>query len=324
MLSEDDCNCESSVESNLLKTNSLEQANASEENVNNTENNEAVEEAVADINQNIPTASNNCTEQVRKRKLPVWMLSKDDDSNSNESTNAAKRTKDDDNTLQTNGNENGESSVNNNATPCIKTEPVDENEDNEVAAASSSGVSNSNIKAEPSDEEADNEVAAASSSGVINPSNIKPAVKVEKSDASSTSRESCKYGIRCYRQNPMHRIEEAHPGDHDYKRPCYSPPPAGTPDCPFGNKCYRRNPMHFKQYSHPADTNFAQNYKNYRMRLRQRRQQQNYAEIDAASGNSTDLDDYDLEDPFIDDEGSDYMPTDDDDDTEDEIDKAEE
>uniref|UniRef100_A0A0K8VRQ7 Aprataxin and PNK-like factor n=1 Tax=Bactrocera latifrons TaxID=174628 RepID=A0A0K8VRQ7_BACLA len=82
---------------------------------------------------------------------------------------------------------------------------------------------------------------------------VKPAVKVEKAEASSTLRQSCRFGIRCYRRNPMHRSEEAHPGDHDYRRPIYPPPPKGTPECPFGDQCYRRNPTHFEQFNHPPE-----------------------------------------------------------------------
>jgi hypothetical protein len=30
------------------------------------------------------------------------------------------------------------------------------------------------------------------------------------------NRASCRFGASCYRQNPQHKIDEAHPGDHDY------------------------------------------------------------------------------------------------------------
>ena len=30
-------------------------------------------------------------------------------------------------------------------------------------------------------------------------------------------RKSCPYGNICYRKNPQHKLEEAHPGDHDYE-----------------------------------------------------------------------------------------------------------
>ncbi len=33
----------------------------------------------------------------------------------------------------------------------------------------------------------------------------------------STSRRICPYGSTCYRKNPQHRVDEAHPGDPDYK-----------------------------------------------------------------------------------------------------------
>ena len=33
------------------------------------------------------------------------------------------------------------------------------------------------------------------------------------------ARKSCSYGGSCYRKNPLHRRDEAHPGDDDYKDP---------------------------------------------------------------------------------------------------------
>lgn len=94
-------------------------------------------------------------------------------------------------------------------------------------------------------------------------------------------RECCRYGIRCYRyvqskrihfllnsfqilfidflffsflftirRNPLHREQEAHPGDQDYRLPNYPEPPLGAPSCPYLDRCYRRNPEHFKQFTH--------------------------------------------------------------------------
>lgn len=82
-------------------------------------------------------------------------------------------------------------------------------------------------------------------------------------------RVACKYGIHCSRyvtpqiqhffllksfdrQNPVHRVDESHPGDDDYTMPDYEKPPTGVPACPFGDDCYRRNPVHFQQFSHPS------------------------------------------------------------------------
>ncbi|KAL5284412.1 hypothetical protein ACFFRR_006606 [Megaselia abdita] len=85
---------------------------------------------------------------------------------------------------------------------------------------------------------------------------VVPSVKQEpstvvKQEASSSTRDSCKYGVKCYRRgNPSHNREMAHPGDSDYRRPDFPDPPKGTPPCPFGMNCYRRNPVHFQQFSH--------------------------------------------------------------------------
>uniref|UniRef100_A0A182KIA1 PBZ-type domain-containing protein n=1 Tax=Anopheles christyi TaxID=43041 RepID=A0A182KIA1_9DIPT len=68
---------------------------------------------------------------------------------------------------------------------------------------------------------------------------------------SGVLRPSCDYGIRCYRAGQDHRTSYAHPGDLDYRRPIFPPPPPGSPLCPFGARCYRRNPQHFRDFDHP-------------------------------------------------------------------------
>lgn len=76
-------------------------------------------------------------------------------------------------------------------------------------------------------------------------------VSVSSTSSIPVGRPCCRFGIKCYRtQNSIHRAEEAHPGDTDYKIPQYPEPPPGTPICPFGTTCYRRNPTHFQAFSH--------------------------------------------------------------------------
>ena len=36
------------------------------------------------------------------------------------------------------------------------------------------------------------------------------------SQPNADKRISCPFGINCYRKNPQHKIDEAHPGDADY------------------------------------------------------------------------------------------------------------
>ena len=36
------------------------------------------------------------------------------------------------------------------------------------------------------------------------------------SQSNADKRISCPFGINCYRKNPQHKIDEAHPGDADY------------------------------------------------------------------------------------------------------------
>uniref|UniRef100_W8BKS3 Aprataxin and PNK-like factor n=1 Tax=Ceratitis capitata TaxID=7213 RepID=W8BKS3_CERCA len=196
------------------------------------------------------------------------------------------------------------------------------NIDNDLTTDLQQEVVNPTIRIKTESPTQENFDILPSSSSSFNMADIKPAIKVEKAEANSTSRESCRFGIRCYRRNPQHRLTESHPGDSDYRRPSYPTPPLGTPDCPYGDLCYRRNPKHFAEFNHPPETDFEKNYKN-RLRQRRRRQLQH-------SRDSSELeDDYDFEDPFINDDelDSDYEPNsndEDDDDDYDACDRAEE
>lgn len=69
-------------------------------------------------------------------------------------------------------------------------------------------------------------------------------------------RESCQFGIRCYRRTQEHRTEFAHPGDSDYRRPDFPPASPNAPPCPFGAGCYRRNPQHFQEFQHPPPSKY--------------------------------------------------------------------
>uniref|UniRef100_A0A336LHW4 CSON010461 protein n=1 Tax=Culicoides sonorensis TaxID=179676 RepID=A0A336LHW4_CULSO len=66
-----------------------------------------------------------------------------------------------------------------------------------------------------------------------------------KKEEPTDERESCEYGVGCYRRNLEHRREQAHPGDADYRRPDYPPAPPGTPPCPYGNRTHS-NPIFYK------------------------------------------------------------------------------
>lgn len=79
-------------------------------------------------------------------------------------------------------------------------------------------------------------------------------VKTETSGPSKSTdtRLSCEFGIRCYRNQPEHRREFAHPNDQDYRRPNYPAASNDAPDCQYGKSCYRRNPEHFREFRHPS------------------------------------------------------------------------
>ena len=40
---------------------------------------------------------------------------------------------------------------------------------------------------------------------------------IPSTSTEARERKSCQFGTACYRKNPQHRIDEAHPGDVDYK-----------------------------------------------------------------------------------------------------------
>ena len=40
---------------------------------------------------------------------------------------------------------------------------------------------------------------------------------MEEDKETSPRRKSCPFGASCYRRNPQHKLDEAHPGDEDYR-----------------------------------------------------------------------------------------------------------
>ncbi|XP_055379039.1 aprataxin and PNK-like factor [Condylostylus longicornis] len=140
------------------------------------------------------------------------------------------------------------------------------------ASENESSFTNKIIKTESADDTGNNlDISSnATRSNDVSDAAINAVVKNEP-QANTSQRISCKFGIKCYRQNPVHRVEEAHPGDLDYRRPEYPEPPKGTPICPYGNFCYRRNPVHFQQFSHPDQSNSKQNNLDHKERLRDKK-----------------------------------------------------
>jgi len=92
-------------------------------------------------------------------------------------------------------------------------------------------------------------------------------------DDTVNGKPKCKYWDKCYRKNPEHLKEFAHPSDvkttpsptsptpsptpNDDKKTDSEPPKkklkstADLPPCPYGVACYRKNIIHFAEYSHP-------------------------------------------------------------------------
>jgi aprataxin and PNK-like factor len=74
--------------------------------------------------------------------------------------------------------------------------------------------------------------------------------KVKVQGTLKPKKPSCPYGSSCYRKNPAHRLEEAHPGDPDFVSPEEDKDDDDRPECEFGTNCYRKNPAHRRDFKH--------------------------------------------------------------------------
>ncbi|KAB7500567.1 Aprataxin and PNK-like factor [Armadillidium nasatum] len=135
-------------------------------------------------------------------------------------------------------------------------------------------------------------------SGGDEPSISKPAkIKISNELKKNTPRKSCQYGEDCYRNNPKHRKELAHPGDSDYAshESASDDENDDRQECEYGLNCYRKNPQHRKDFKHTKKPQPPRNAKRKAKR----------------KNDSDDSDEYDFDDPFLNDESSDdYAPTD--------------
>ncbi|XP_063535481.1 aprataxin and PNK-like factor isoform X2 [Cydia strobilella] len=108
----------------------------------------------------------------------------------------------------------------------VKTEPVDIKE--EVLVKQEPDASDG---AGPSSGQADQASASNAANGKAPPSPVPP-------------RERCMYGADCYRRNPVHKAQFAHPRDTDWGAGEQAP-------CPYGAACRKRDPRHWRLHSHP-------------------------------------------------------------------------
>nr|CAD7403631.1 unnamed protein product [Timema poppensis] len=118
--------------------------------------------------------------------------------------------------------------------------------------------------------------------------------------SNSTRRTMCIYGHKCYRKHPDHKKKFSHPGDTDYDTAF-----ANLPECPYGLGCYRKHKGNWQAYKHtkvhqrgnPGQDARPQRGTNGKPRK--------------THGKSSEEDDYDLNDSFLNDGSSDdYQPTD--------------
>ncbi|XP_026325107.1 aprataxin and PNK-like factor isoform X2 [Hyposmocoma kahamanoa] len=114
----------------------------------------------------------------------------------------------------------------------VKTEPV---EDQQMANNDPVTVKQEpDIVPGPSNDQVD--ASKADDGNNTQPSPAKP--------PSGMGRERCMYGANCYRRNPQHKTQFAHPSDADW----------GVGErgvCPWGLGCRRRNPRHWANHDHP-------------------------------------------------------------------------
>lgn len=202
------------------------------------------------------------------------------------------------------------STVNNDTTPDqeVKREPLDNSSVDNAVQPGINDASNEqqpSVKTENEDNADDNpSIDGASGSGT---------------GTNQVRRERCWYGDKCYRKNPNHRVSFAHPGDPDYD----SDPEDDRPDCPFGASCYRKNIDHRREYKHvgmpapkprprpvspnsPSSPNSQNTPPNQKKPRRAATKKPKVKDIDSSQ------DDYDLDDPFINDGSSDdFAPSDD-------------
>ena len=98
----------------------------------------------------------------------------------------------------------------------------------------------------------------------------------------TNKRPSCVYGDACYRKNPHHRLDEAHPDDDDYVDPSND----DKPECEYGTDCYRKNPQHLRDFKHTTKPRPKRKAKQVADKKKKKAKQK----------------DSDLDDSFIDDE----------------------
>lgn len=116
----------------------------------------------------------------------------------------------------------------------------------------------------------------------------------------------CKYGVRCYRVNPVHKDEFSHPGDQDFVSA--EEDNDDKPECEYGTSCYRQNPQHKRDYTHTQAPILAAAPINQKKRRRKSNQEDesdndNYYDLDDSF-----IDDAEDEESYEESEDEDYVP----------------
>lgn len=142
--------------------------------------------------------------------------------------------------------------------PPVVIKPDPDSTSSAVTISSSSAVTTSSTLSAPKIKPDPDSSPSTTSSTVASSVPVKkedPNPTVPTSPAAApVPRQSCEFGVGCYRNTADHMRDLAHPVDADYRRPTYPPAPADAPNCPWGISCYRRNPDHFRALQHPSSS----------------------------------------------------------------------
>ncbi|XP_010213453.1 PREDICTED: aprataxin and PNK-like factor [Tinamus guttatus] len=120
----------------------------------------------------------------------------------------------------------------------------------------------------------------------------------ERSKQMKHKRTPCMYGRACYRKNPVHFEQFSHPNDDDYHEIdiITQHNSDDRPECPYGSTCYRKNPQHKLEYKHSAPPGKSSCSVHFEVMGGRKRA------LEEDSDSDGELNKYDLNDSFIDDD----------------------
>ncbi|XP_010608006.1 aprataxin and PNK-like factor isoform X2 [Fukomys damarensis] len=150
----------------------------------------------------------------------------------------------------------------------------------------------------------------------------------QSSQENKVKRSSCMYGANCYRKNPVHFQHFSHPGDNDYggMHVTGQDETDDRPECPYGASCYRNMEnteiglLGCRVFNSVEKSGAENNIVIFLRKNLQHKIEYRHSILQVRSVSDEDdvgrPSEYDLNDSFLDDEGEEYEPTDEDSDWE--------